>query len=444
MSSRACVFLPGDPESCIPCNLINVSASGVRIQVSQDLSFGQVLVLDLEHHLVAAETRNSQGLGAKFEVGMVRLRAVSKLDHAGSGGAQVLELMKAMGWKTGKEPFAPNPVSTPEPPVSEPELAPIETPVNLAEPEPEAAPIETPVCLAEPEPAPAESPLTASPKLADLVPEHYRLPISKHLPIASQPEPLAVAPAEVLKPALAPVVLSEEAVPETVGQVPEEVAAVAEVAAGAEEAPVARDPEPAPAEPPAAKPVAPTAPRGLPRWIAIAAGLLLAGAAIGVVARLNINASVSVLAKVPEKQAAVPVTKAPDPAPAPAAEPTPTPAAAEPSRAAVANPRHFVISAREPSWIGINVDGKVVFQKMLAKGESTQAEFSKIAYVHVGNASNVDLKLGSRAINPLPGFGALRLLELTDAGARVLPWRNDDPRLPALPATRSRGDSATQ
>src|SRR5712671_1014981 len=108
VASNACIYLPDDPTRAIPCFLTNVSAGGVRVWVNQGLPFGQPVVIDLEHHLVAAEMRNSQQVGEKFEIGLQRMRAVSKLDRSAAGGAQVLELMIQMGWRTAAVPATPD------------------------------------------------------------------------------------------------------------------------------------------------------------------------------------------------------------------------------------------------------------------------------------------------------------------------------------------------
>ena len=100
----------------------------------------------------------------------------------------------------------------------------------------------------------------------------------------------------------------------------------------------------------------------------------------------------------------------------------------------------FVITAREPSWLEITVDGKTVFQKMVAAGETKQMEFSRIAHVHIGNSAKVDVALDSRPVARSAQGGQLRLLELTPAGARDLPWRNGAPIL----SSRPQGGSAPQ
>jgi hypothetical protein len=93
----------------------------------------------------------------------------------------------------------------------------------------------------------------------------------------------------------------------------------------------------------------------------------------------------------------------------------------------------LTITAREPSWLEITIDGKTVFQKMVAAGETKQMEFSRVALLHIGNAAKVDVTLDSRPVARPAQTVPLRLLELTASGARDLPWRNGAPLLTNRP-----------
>ena len=57
VGSKARMFLPADPRE-LTAHVINVSGSGLRVLISENLALGQHIVLDLEHHLVAAEACN--------------------------------------------------------------------------------------------------------------------------------------------------------------------------------------------------------------------------------------------------------------------------------------------------------------------------------------------------------------------------------------------------
>jgi hypothetical protein len=100
---------------------------------------------------------------------------------------------------------------------------------------------------------------------------------------------------------------------------------------------------------------------------------------------------------------------------------------------ATSNLHAFAITARESAWLEITIDGKTVFQKMVAAGETKQMEFSRVALLHIGNSAKVDVTLDSRPVARPAQTGALRLLELTASGARDLPWRNGAPILATRP-----------
>jgi hypothetical protein len=391
VGSKARILLPDNPQREIPAHVINVSASGLRVMISQELSLGQRIVVDLPHHVVAAEVCNRDAAGEKFAVGVRRLHEVSKLDGSRSAGEQVVGLMLLMGWL---EAPVPHGIASRE--VAEPDT------------------LELPVVV---EPAPAAIELGEGVGLAA---------VAMELPKAAEPKPAVIE------------------------------WQVVESAAPAIEFPKAPEPEPAPIEvtvepltasEPALRPLAPpplhthAAPvhavetravnKGLPAWVAVGVGLVLALVVVAILARTNPDARASVPAK-PEEHPA-PVTPVSSTAPQPNT-PTATP------QPATSNLHAFAITAREPAWLEIAIDGKTVFQKMVAAGETKQMEFSRVAYLHIGNSAKVDVTLDSQPVARPAPTGALRLLELTASGARDLPWRNGGPIL----ANRPGGGSTPQ
>jgi hypothetical protein len=160
--------------------------------------------------------------------------------------------------------------------------------------------------------------------------------------------------------------------------------------------------------------------------------LLLAVGAVTMVTRTRADARASEPPKIAGTPPA-PATPASSTATAPSS-PTPQPSApATVAQPANSNLHAFAITSREPSWLEIAIDGKTVFQKMVAAGETKQMEFSRVAYVHIGNSAKVDVTLDSRPVARPAQASQLRLLELTASGARDLPWRNGAPILSSRP-----------
>jgi hypothetical protein len=416
----------------------------MRVIAEESLPLGTFLILEMEHHLVALQTANLEAVGDKFTIGLQHYGSVPK--RADSDSEQVLDQMRQLGWLAVPQPVAAAPVSD-APVIHEP--VPVET-------KPADATSDA-LLLADripqnPAPAPPAAPALTSPQVVPVELTPLR-PVRSALVAA---ETVAKEhPAEVAEVESAPAaVTATESIPEAVAQV-ESI------------------PEQAPASPPMQAILAeiannrsvqavPAPRRKLPRWMLVAAALLLAVAGV-VIFRIQSDARASTQAKVvrpaavtqppavtqqkgvEEPPAPAPTPEPPAPiatAPAPMASPpvpvatAPAPVQAAPS---VVNGHTILVTAREPSWLGVNVDGKVVFGKMLAKGDTKQLEFSRFAFLHIGNSEKVDVALDSRLVGPFPKDGSLRLLELTASGARVLPWRNGDPPSPA----RSTGRGST-
>jgi hypothetical protein len=405
VGSKARILLPDDPKREIPAQVINVSGTGLRVLISEDLSLKQPVVLDLPDHLVASEVCNRDEAGKKFAVGLQRLHEVSKLDSTGSAGEQIRGLMLHMGWLTAPEPARLETRKAAEP-------AAIELPVIV---EPAAAAIEGPKAL-QPEPAAIE--LGESTGLAA---------VAMELPKAAEPKP-AVIEWQVVEPA-APAI----EFPKAPASEPAAIGMQAAVAA----VPMIKFPPPLAVSTPKMK--------RWPMWVAAAAGLVLAVGAVTMVTRTQADARASEPPKMTEAPPA-PATPASSTATAPIS-PTPQPSSIIPSTsptpqrsapATVAQPTNsnlhaFAITSRGPSWLEIAIDGKTVFQKMVAAGETKQMEFSRVAYVHIGNSAKVDVTLDSRPVARPAQASQLRLLELTASGARDLPWRNGAPILSSRP-----------
>lgn len=189
--------------------------------------------------------------------------------------------------------------------------------------------------------------------------------------------------------------------------------------------PVAEDPFLSLAPPP--QPIPPTAisvPEPVPSpllaarpWrgrMVIAAGLVLAIATVSYLLHLMHEAPVYSA----PVAAIVPAAPAPQPVAAPA---TPVAVSANPD----VHRARFTILQR--AWVSATADGKPGFAKVMEPGDTPELEFSKIAYVHLGNFHAVQISLDGVEVPSPTGGGALRLIELTPSGARTLPWSNGDP-----------------
>jgi hypothetical protein len=151
--------------------------------------------------------------------------------------------------------------------------------------------------------------------------------------------------------------------------------------------------------------------------LVIAAGLVLAIGTVSYLLHLMHEAPVYSA----PVAAIVPAAPAEPPAPQPTVEPVAQPAAPAPDL----HRARFTVLQR--AWVSVTTDGKPAIAKVLEPGETPELEFSKIAYVHLGNFHAVQISLDGVEVPAQTGGGALRLIELTPSGARTLPWSNGDP-----------------
>jgi hypothetical protein len=228
---------------------------------------------------------------------------------------------------------------------------------------------------------------TLDPAQLQRVPE----PVAAATPVSPAPETEFPAVAESVKPS--------EVEPEPVAEAPPLPVPSPSIEASAPLTP------PLPVSIPSARPW-----RGR---IVIAAGLVLAIATVSYLLHLMHEAPVY----------SAPVA-APVPSLVPAAPPVPPGPGTQPSAANVHRARFTVL---ERAWVSVTTDGKPSIAKVLDPGETPEVEFSKIAYVHLGNFHAVQINLDGVDVQTLTGGGALRLIELSPSGARTLPWSNGDP-----------------
>ena len=212
------------------------------------------------------------------------------------------------------------------------------------------------------------------------------------------PPPQSVEPEMEFVEPPEPEPVAEAAVPIPVAPAPFEAAA-----------PLASPPASPPAKAPPAK-----------SWrgrAVIAAGLVLAIATVSYLLHVMHEAPVYSA----PVAAVVPTPPRETPAPQPIAAPETT---AVPANSDV---HHAKFTILERAWVSATSDGKPAFAKVMEPGDTPELEFSKIAYVHLGNFHAVQISLDGTEVPGLTGGGALRLIELTPSGARTLPWTNGDP-----------------
>ena len=66
------------PEKELDCLLLDVSATGLKFVVNEDLPPDEIVALEVENHLVLADVRYSQARGEKFAIGAERIHGVDK------------------------------------------------------------------------------------------------------------------------------------------------------------------------------------------------------------------------------------------------------------------------------------------------------------------------------------------------------------------------------
>jgi len=68
------------PYNALSVSLISLSADGLRLRAAQELSSNQLIVVELENHLLLAEVRDSNRDGGQFVIGAKRLHSLAKMD----------------------------------------------------------------------------------------------------------------------------------------------------------------------------------------------------------------------------------------------------------------------------------------------------------------------------------------------------------------------------
>jgi hypothetical protein len=117
--------------------------------------------------------------------------------------------------------------------------------------------------------------------------------------------------------------------------------------------------------------------------------------------------------------------EAPIPPPAPVrVMPAPPPIALK--APAVPTVHRARIKALQSTWVSISTDGHRIFGATIPKGSTQDLEYSRIAFLHAGNAAGIEVTVDGQTV-PMGNKPSLRLVELNTTGYRLLRWINDDP-----------------
>jgi hypothetical protein len=66
------------PEREVDCMLLDLSVTGLKFGTEEKLPVDELVVLDIEEHLVVADVRHAERRGAKFTIGAERIHTVPK------------------------------------------------------------------------------------------------------------------------------------------------------------------------------------------------------------------------------------------------------------------------------------------------------------------------------------------------------------------------------
>ncbi|MCU1261438.1 MAG: transcriptional regulator, family [Bryobacterales bacterium] len=92
-----------------------------------------------------------------------------------------------------------------------------------------------------------------------------------------------------------------------------------------------------------------------------------------------------------------------------------------------AGPVQVVLSASEPAWVSVTADGKSAYVGILQANEKKEISASERVKIVAGNAGGLEISLNGKALDSLGPKGQVRVVELTPAGAQVIPRTPPNP-----------------
>jgi PilZ domain len=393
------VIVPGDDARTIESDLVDVSATGMRIVTSQQLDPENVVAIEVDSRLILAEVRYCRPRGDRFEVGAKRLHEIGKdaqlsdapavvaemLGHlrrhigAGDGhdsGSMALQAMEAIVERSETQQVFDVPVKSPEPEPSEPVAQHVLVEQHEIEPE-------VPEEHAEPI---AEHVLGEQ---HEIEPEVRDEDVVEHK-IEPEPEPVAQCATEVVEEHATP--MEEEIV---------EAAAIEAAPVHAKRqmpAPAAYDPLEAARQSAYAQSASAVDDgekgSGNINWrivLSIAAGLILA-----------VMIGVMFIQRRSEAK----------PAPVTTAAQAPAPAAPKPVV------HHAQVRMLRANRFSLTVDDGEPFKASLAQDAVHQFDFSRGAVLHVDDGNAVEVMIDGNLMGPIQG--GPQVLDLTPKGVELV------------------------
>lgn len=90
-------------------------------------------------------------------------------------------------------------------------------------------------------------------------------------------------------------------------------------------------------------------------------------------------------------------------------------------------PVQVVLSASEPAWVSVTADGKSAYVGILQANEKKEISASERVKIVAGNAGGLEISLNGKALDSIGPKGQVRVVELTPAGAQVVPRTPPNP-----------------
>jgi hypothetical protein len=384
------VIVPGDPTRILDCDLIDVSATGMRFLSGEPVPADEIVAIEVDSRLVLAEIRYCQTRGDKFVAGVHRLQEIAKGAELKDSAACATEMIRDLrrhisaGGEPDPKALAMN------------ALQKIVARSEISSDGPEASKFE----LLPPEPVQPQ-PLVFRPSGNRGETSAITIPNARELDAAPRLEPTGATPIDEMR-------LGEPVVAESPAAAPIPKAPIIALA-------------------PTGSGVPARASRSWRVPGAIAAALILACAITVLLMQRRSQASslappaeIQTAAVAPSPAPAQPVTPdaqpaAPEAQAAPAVPPASIPSP-EPPPAKKAGAHHARIKIIETSWVTLVVDGGQPLQTMLYKGDVHDFDYSQKAFLRVGNAAGVEITLDGTPIGPLKG--KVLLLQFTPQGVK--------------------------
>ena len=152
---------------------------------------------------------------------------------------------------------------------------------------------------------------------------------------------------------------------------------------------------------------------GLRSTLSSAMWLLAAGAVMAGWFHFNHSAQTRAGSSVPKTETTITPAAATPPVPVVAAK-----APVEPEHAD--RPVEVIITAHQPAWLQVSVDGKTVFTGTLQADETKELGAEGQVKIIAGNAGALTISLNGKTLEPLGQIGQVRVVRLTAEGPEFL------------------------